>query len=135
MTTTRATSSLLLVWAGAAALVLAGLAGCGDSTDPVPSPTVTASASATTGLPAPIIVDAGQTEARAAVGEVIVFNQPDPANTTISTDRPDVLELTQGSDDGSALFNPAAKALAPGVAVVTITAADGRTSTVTVSVT
>ena len=64
----------------------------------------------------------------------IVFAQPDPANTKLSTDRPDIVELTQGSDDGSALFNPGAVALAPGVAVVTIVTADGTTSTVTVTV-
>jgi hypothetical protein len=75
-----------------------------------------------------------QTEAEASVGETIVFDQPDPANTTISTDRTDVLDLTQGSDDGSALFNPAATARAPGVAVVTIEAADGTTTQVTVTV-
>jgi PBP1b-binding outer membrane lipoprotein LpoB len=85
-------------------------------------------------LPAPIIVAPDQTTAEARVGETIVFDQPDPANTTISTDRPDVLDLTQGSDDGSALFNPAASALAPGVAVVTIEADDGTTTQVTVTV-
>ena len=66
-----------------------------------------------------MIVAPGQTTAEATVGETIVFNQPDPANTTISTDKPDVLELTQGSDDGSALFNPGHGA-APDVAVVTM---------------
>ncbi|MGB8021115.1 MAG: hypothetical protein WCF04_07810 [Candidatus Nanopelagicales bacterium] len=75
-----------------------------------------------------------QTTATAHVGETIVFNQPDPAHTRISTDNPDVLELFQGRDDGSALFNPGATALAPGVAVVTIEAADGSTERVTVTV-
>lgn len=94
----------------------------------------TASDSASAELPAPVIVEPGQTTAEAHVGETIVFNQPDPANTTIGTDRPDVLKLFQGRDDGSALFNPGAEALAPGVAVVTIRAADGSTSEVTVTV-
>jgi hypothetical protein len=85
-------------------------------------------------LPAPIIVAPDQNTAEARVGETIVFDQPDPANTMISTDRPDVLDLTQGDDDGSALFNPAATALAPGVAVVTIEAKDGTTTQVTVTV-
>lgn len=67
------------------------------------------------------------------MGAIIVFNQPDPSNTKVSTDRPETVELTQGSDDGSAQFNPGAVALAPGVAVVTIVPADGATSTVTVS--
>ncbi|MCU0300573.1 MAG: hypothetical protein MUF35_03090 [Candidatus Nanopelagicales bacterium] len=94
----------------------------------------TAPGQASPNLPAPVMVEPGQTEVSASVGETIVFNQPDPAQTQVSTDRPDVLELTQGSDDGSAQFNPAARALAPGVAVVTIEAADGTTATVTVTV-
>ena len=120
----------------AMALGVAGLAGCGDSSEPADQGTSppSTSASATAGLPAPVIVEPGQDAASASVGETIVFNQEDPANTTISTDQPDVLELTQGSDDGSAQFNPAAVALAPGVAIVTIVAADGTTSTVTVTV-
>lgn len=92
------------------------------------------SASDAAGLPAPVIVTPSQTRAVAQVGETIVFNQPDPANTKISTDRPDVLKLFQGRDDGSAQFNPGAKALAPGAAVVTIEAADGSTEQVTVTV-
>jgi hypothetical protein len=85
-------------------------------------------------IPAPVIVAPDQTTAEATVGETIVFDQLDPANTTISTDEPDVLELIQGRDDGSAVFNPSAVARAPGVAVVTIEAADGSTSQVTVTV-
>jgi len=117
-----------------AAIASALLAGCtGPSSAPDTPPASSAPASAP-GLPAPVIVEPEQTTASARVGETIVFRQPDPAATTISTDRPDILELTQGSDDGSAQFNPAAKALSAGVAVVTITAADGSTSQVTVTV-
>ena len=83
----------------------------------------------------PVMVMPGQTTATAKVGDFVVFSQPDPTKTTIGTDKPDVLELTQGKDDGSAQFNPGAKAIAPGVAVVTIAAADGTVSTVTVTVT
>jgi hypothetical protein len=120
----------------AVALSVAAAAGCasGSSDGVQESTTPSAASSATIGLPAPVIVDPDQTTADATVGETIVFNQPDPANTTISTDRPDVLELTQGWDDGSAVFNPAATALAPGVAVVTIEAHDGSTTQVTVTV-
>jgi hypothetical protein len=120
----------------ALALAVTGLAGCDSSYDPSTTPpaSIEASAPATPGLPAPIIVEPGQTEATASVGETIVFNLTDPAQAQVSTDRTDILELTQGADDGSAQFNPAARALAPGVAVVTIVAADGSTSTVTVTV-
>jgi hypothetical protein len=117
----------------AVALVASAGGGCGSS-DQRESPTPSAATSGSNQLPAPIFVAPDQTTAEAAVGETIVFDQPDPANTTISTDKPDVLELIQGTDDGSAVFNPAAVAQAPGVAVVTITAADGSTTTVTVTV-
>ncbi len=115
------------------ALAVSAAGGCGSDAEPE-SPTPSASASGSNQLPAPIFVTPDQTTAEAAVGETIVFTQPDPANTTISTDKPDVLELIQGTDDGSAVFNPAAVARAPGVAVVTIEAADGSTSQVTVTV-
>lgn len=125
----------------AAALAVSVAGGCtGDSSDdePVsPIPSVASPSVASSGsnqLPAPVIVAPGETMAEAAVGETIVFDQPDPAHTTISTDRPDILDLTQGSDDGSALFNPAATALATGVAIVTIEADDGATTQVTVTV-
>jgi ABC-type Fe3+-hydroxamate transport system substrate-binding protein len=120
------------------AAVMVGLAlalsGCSTTSDEVSEPTPTTAASASAALPAPVIVDAGAATAEATVGETIVFNQADPANTTISTDNPQVLALTQGSDDGSAQFNPSAVALSAGVAVVTIAAADGTTSQVTVTV-
>lgn len=116
----------------AAVLALGACASTGSEGEPTATPT--ASASATTGLPAPIIVEPDETAVEAKVGETIVFDQDDPAHSTVRTDNADVLELTQGYDDGSALFNPAAKALAPGVAVVTIEAADGTVSEVTVTV-
>ena len=115
------------------ALAVSAAGGCGSSEEPA-SPTPSASTSGSNQIPAPIFVAPDQTTAQAAVGETIVFTQPDPANTTISTDEPDVLELIQGTDDGSAVFNPAAVARAPGVAVVTIEAADGSTTQVTVTV-
>ena len=114
--------------------VVLALGGCSTTSDDGSEPIPAAPNSATAGLPAPVIVDAGETSAEATVGETIVFNQDDPANTTVSTDNPEVLKLTQGSDDGSAQFNPSAVALSAGVAVVTIVAADGTTSQVTVTV-
>jgi hypothetical protein len=120
----------------AAALAVSAVAGCatdssdGDGSSAAPS----MASSGSNQLPAPVFVAPDQTTAEAAVGETIVFTQPDPANTTISTDKPEVLELIQGTDDGSAVFNPAAVARAPGVAVVSIEAADGSTRQVTVTV-
>jgi hypothetical protein len=83
----------------------------------------------------PIIVIPGQTDASVPVGRYIVFNVSDPAHTQVSSDKPDVLEVTQGHDDGSAVFNPGGKGLAEGTAVITITEPSGTTSTVTVHVT
>jgi len=117
----------------AVALAVSASGGCGSDAEPEPA-TPSVSTSGSNQLPAPVIVTPDQTTAEASVGETIVFDQPDPANTTISTDKPDVLELIQGTDDGSAVFNPAAVAQAPGVAVVTIEAADGSTTQVTVTV-
>ena len=120
----------------AAALAMFATGGCatGSADGDRPSPTPSASTSGSNQIPAPIFVAPDQTTAQAAVSETIVFTQPDPANTTISTDEPDVLELIQGTDDGSAVFNPAAVARAPGVAVVRIETADGSTTQVTVTV-
>ena len=135
MRPTPSTGSRVLRAAIAAILAIGASGGCATgSTDGDVSPTPSVTASVPAQLPAPVFVAPGQTTAEASVGETIVFTQPDPANTTISTDRPDVLELTQGSDDGNAVFNPAAVARAPGVAVVTIEAADGSTTQVTVTV-
>ena len=57
---------------------------------------LSAATSGSNQLPAPIFVAPDQTTAEAAVGETIVFDQPDPANTTISTDKPDVLQPHPG---------------------------------------
>ena len=76
----------------------------------------------------PIMVTPGETDVSVPVGRYIVFNVNDPAHSTVSTDQPDLLELNQGHDDGSAVFNPGGKALAAGTAVVTLTEADGTTT-------
>jgi hypothetical protein len=84
----------------------------------------------------PIMVTPGETDVSVPVGRYIVFNVNDPAHSTVSTDQPDLLELNQGHDDGSAVFNPGGKALAAGTAVVTLTEADGTTtSQITVHIT
>ncbi len=83
----------------------------------------------------PVIVTPEEQATTAKVGDTIVFNVTDPTTTEISTDKPAILELTQGRSDGSATFNPGAKALAAGEAVVTITEAGGATREVVVTVT
>lgn len=108
--------------AATAAVLLAGCSSDNSSSDTTSPSTSAASTESPIGgdvLP-PVIVDEGATSATAKVGDTIVFSVVDPENTTISTDNPTVLELTQGYSDGSATFNPGAKAIAAGTAVVTV---------------
>jgi hypothetical protein len=122
------------------ALGVAGLAACSEASEPASTPSAAApSASATVGLPAPIIADPGNTQISAKVGQTIVFNTADPANSTTSVvpsgaSDPQVLAVTQGYDDGSAQFNPSAQALAPGTATVRIVGSDGTTTEYMVNV-
>ena len=82
----------------------------------------------------PVMVEQGQTTAEAKVGDTIVINAEDPVATVISTSTPELVELTQGSDDGSAVFNPGAKALMPGTAVITVQLPDGTSYDLTVTI-
>jgi hypothetical protein len=87
----------------------------------------------TIGMLPPVIVVAGQTEATARVGNTIVINSVTPTEDRLFTDRPDLLEITQGSYDGSAWFNPGAVALGEGAATLTlIHAGESRTIVVTI---
>lgn len=119
--------------AAAAMLSVAALAGCSSSAGDQGSSSPSAQVGGSQVLP-PIIVEAGQTEANAKVGDTIVINATDPVQTTISTSTPDLVELTQGYDDGSATFNPGAKALAPGTAIITVTPPDGSAYDLSVTI-
>jgi outer membrane murein-binding lipoprotein Lpp len=107
------------------------LAGCSSSDE---SATDTATSSESTQMLPPVIITVDQVDAAAAVGDMIDIVVDDPVNTVIAVDNADVLEITQGSDDGSAIFNPGAKALAAGTAVVTVTNPDGSTRNIVVVV-
>jgi len=117
-----------------------GITGCGTSNgSPATSPSTPSATTTTNGtsqmLP-PVMVSPDQSEATVPVGRYIVFNVDAPANTTVATDQPELLELSQGHDDGSAIFNPGGKAIAAGTAIVTITGPDGEsTHEVTVHIT
>jgi len=118
------------------------LAGCSSSTssDSSSSAAATAAASAaaspsgTAGMLPPIIVTDGQKTATAKVGDFIDIVVKKPAGTTIDTNKPDILEVSQAHEDGGAVFNPGAKALAPGDAVITVTNPDGSTWDINVTV-
>lgn len=118
----------------AAALLLAA---CGTAetaspvtTDPatgIEIPTGSPTASAPTVI-APLILDATTTSGSVAVGNTVVFNLADPAGWSLSADRPELVLLKSGLDDGSMVLNPGATALAAGTVVVTATGADGETT-------
>ncbi len=107
------------------------LAGCSSSDE---TATDTATSSETSQMLPPVIIAADQMDASAVVGDMIDIVVDDPVNTTIAVDNADVLEITQGTDDGSALFNPGAKALAAGTATITVTNPDGSTRDIVVTV-
>lgn len=84
----------------------------------------------------PVIVEPGQNEVTAKVGDTIVINVDDPVNEAITTNDPTILEVVPGSDDGSAVFNPGAVALTAGTATLTLTNAEtGTERVITVTVT
>ena len=107
------------------------LAGCSSSDE---TATDTATSSEAAQMLPPVIISVDQMDAAAVVGDMIDIVAEDPVNTVISVDNADVLEITQGYDDGSAIFNPGAKALAAGTATVTVTNPDGSTRTIVVVV-
>ena len=107
------------------------LAGCSSSDDPT---TDTTTSSESNQMLPPVIVTADQTDASATVGEFIDIVVDDPVNTTITVDNAEVLEVIQGKDDGSATFNPGARALSPGKATITVTSPDGSIRDIVVTV-
>lgn len=121
------------VTAGAAALLgLTVLAGCSSASEESTS-TETSSEESAQLLP-PVIVEPGQTEAAAKVGDFIDIVVDDPVATSISTADTGIVEISQGYDDGSAIFNPGARALSPGTATITITMSDGSSYDLVVTV-
>jgi hypothetical protein len=117
---------------GAAGLLgIAVMAGCSSSDE---STADAGTGTETSQMLPPVIVSVDQTDAAAGVGDFIDIIVDDPANTVISVDDSGILEITQGSDDGTVVMNPGAKALAAGTAVITVTKADGTTRDIVVVV-
>jgi hypothetical protein len=131
--------STRLITAGSIAILgVTMLAGCSSSSSSDATPTeasASAAASANAQMLPPVIVEEDATTATAKVGDFIDIKVQTLAGTTIATTTPDLVELTQGGSDGSAEFNPGAKALAAGTAVITVTKADGSTYDLTVTIT
>ena len=118
---------------GAAVLLGVGMvAGCSSSSDDASDET---GGEETSQVLPPVIVEPGQTEATAKVGDFIDIVVDEVIGTTISTDNSDVLEVYQARQDGDAIFNPGAKALAPGDATITVTLPDNTGYDIAVTVT
>jgi ABC-type phosphate/phosphonate transport system substrate-binding protein len=122
---------------GATALLgLAVLSGCSSSSSSSASSSAAAASASAQMLP-PVIIAEEQTTATAKIGDYldILVSDAKMAGTTVATDRPDLVELTQGGERDGATFNPGGKALGAGVAVITVTNPDSTTRTITLTIT
>ena len=125
----------------AAALVgLVVLTGCSSSASETASSAAT-SAEASMASPVmspvmpPVVLDKTATTAKATVGNILDINVDTLAGTTIDVDNPDLLEVTQAHETDGTQFNPSAKALKAGTAVITVTNGDNTTRQITVTIT
>jgi len=119
----------------AAALISVGLlAGCSSGSSGDAAATDEAPANATQMIP-PVIIEPGQTEASAVVGDFLDIVVDEVAGTTIATDNADILEIFQAREEEGVVYNPGAKTLAPGTAVITVTLPDNTSYDLTVTVT
>jgi hypothetical protein len=91
------------------AMVLAvALAACGGSSaTPTPAPIGG-------DVMAPLILDATTTMGTIKVNQVVVFDVDDPTSWSLTADKPELVELIPGTDDGSSVGNPGAKGLKAG---------------------
>lgn len=133
----RATAALVVALAaGSVALV-----GCSSSSTPAETSTAAASSAAeqggSTSMLPPVIIAEDQTEATAKVGDYLDILVPANrlAGTTVHTDNKDLVELTQGGQEGDALMNPGGKVLAPGTAIIEVIDPDSKVRTITLTIT
>jgi hypothetical protein len=112
------------------------LAGCSSSSgEPAADETTSEQSEESTQLLPPVIIEPEQKEATATVGDFIDIVVDEVLGTTISTDDSDVLEIYQARQDGDAIFNPGARALAAGDATITVTLPDNTSYDIAVTVT
>jgi hypothetical protein len=130
----KATTTKVAALGAASLLGIAVLAGCSSSDEPAAESASSEMSEEGAQMLPPVIIGVDQTDASAVVGDFIDILADDPVNTVISVDNPQVLEISQGYDDGSAIFNPGAKAIAAGTAVITVTNPDGSTRNIVVVV-
>ena len=126
------------VISAAALLGVVTLAGCSSSSDTTESAAASSAAAGEgTELLPPVIITEDQTAATAKVGNFldIIVPEDELAGTTVSTDKPELVELTQAKEEGGATFNPGGKCLAAGTAVITVTGTDGSSRDITLTIT
>lgn len=131
---TKAAATKVAALGAASLFGIAVLAGCSSSDESAAESTSSEMSEEGSQMLPPVIIGVDQTDASAVVGDFIDILTDDPVNTVISVDNPQVLEITQGYDEGSAIFNPGAKAIAAGTAVITVTNPDGSTRNIVVVV-
>lgn len=119
-------TSMFRTAAVAGAVVLAvttlGLAGC-SSSDKGSSSTSTTAGAIGGNVTAPVVLNATNTSATVKVGQVVTFDMGNPNGGTFvaTSDKPSVFQITgDGKTEGSATYNAGGKAIAAGVAKVTV---------------
>jgi hypothetical protein len=139
--------SRLIALTSSVALAVAVVAGCSSGSDSDNAGDTGAETSAQTdgdsegdgvdegmSVFAPIVIEPGQTEAEASVGDALDIVVEDPASATVESDNPDIVEVFPGSDEDGVVMNPGGVALAPGTASVTVINGDGSSYVIEVTV-
>jgi hypothetical protein len=113
------------------------LAACGGTTEErVDDPSPIAGGPGSAMVIAPLILDAVTPTGVIAVGRSVVFALESPADWVIAVDHPELASVSQGSDDGSAVYNPGFTATGAGTVVATLTnSASGAVAVYTVEIT
>ena len=119
---------------------LVALTGCSSSaSDTASSAATSAESSAASPVMSPVmppvVLEKTATTATAKVGDILDINVNTLAGTTIDVDQPDLLEVSQAHETDGTEFNPSAKALKAGTAVITVTNGDNTTRQITVTIT
>lgn len=104
------------------ALLLAGCSSSSDASDTA-SPAASASVPAPigSGATAPVTIDMMEAAHTVKAGDTIVFTVRNLVGTTVESDNPDVVAVTQAGESEGVVYNPGGTALKPGKATVTIT--------------
>ena len=121
------TLARIVLNAGAAFALSVVVGACGGAAS-------SASPSGSTQVVGPVILDPATTTAEVSVGRSVTFALDDPAAWTIAADHPELVTLSQGGEQGGALFNPGVTTLGAGVVVITATNADGTTVQFTITI-